>query len=456
MREGLVRGLKWGLILFLALWLALSWRGFRSDAPSTPSPAPTLAASATATQVGFARVLETPATLPSPTGEPTPTLAPAETPVLSPMATHTPHPGSTPVPMPTATLTETRSLAVAQMPVPVPEEGEEGGAEPPRLLPLHADVAPAVLANYFPWYDPGTWGTGCTSGGDLPQDGVYDSDDPGVIARHIAQAQAAGLDGFAVHWFAPGDRTDANFGQVLGQSEDGFDSTVTFLYHILPGVDQQGVMDALSYIISTYSGHPRFFRAAGKPVVLFSDMYRVPDMSGARPGSDQDVAVAVAQWAEIRRVVDPGRNTWWIAEGLRADYLAVFDGLYVYKIDHACCPNAYMSASRWAGWTRDWEQQTGQTKLWIGTVMPGWNDLNSGQAHCTDLRVSSEPFARDRANGAYYARAWDAVLPTRPDFIVIHSFNEWVEGSHIEPSAHFGDLYLRLTAQWVAQFKSSR
>ena len=39
-------------------------------------------------------------------------------------------------------------------------------------------VPPLVVANYFPWYDPGTWDTGCTSRDDRPQDGVYNSDDP--------------------------------------------------------------------------------------------------------------------------------------------------------------------------------------------------------------------------------------------------------------------------------------
>lgn len=274
-----------------------------------------------------------------------------------------------------------------------------------------------------------------------------------MIARHIAQARAAGIDGFAVHWFAPGNRTDTNFQTVLDLSPDGFMSTATFLYHILPGTNQAGVVEALRYLISRYAAHPRFLRVAGRPVILFSDMYRVPDAGGGRPASDQDVATAVARWAEIRQAVDPEHHTWWIAEGLKPDYLAVFDGLYVYKIDHACCPTAYRGASRWAGWVRDWERRTGQPKLWIGTVMPGWDDLNSAQPHCADLRVSSAPFARDRENGAYYARTWEAVLPTQPDLILIHSFNEWVEGSYIEPSLRFGDLYLQLTAQWAARYK---
>jgi hypothetical protein len=314
-------------------------------------------------------------------------------------------------------------------------------------------MPPAVLANYFPWYDPGTWDTGCTSDGDRPRDGVYNSDDGAVIARHIEQARAAGLDGFAVHWLAAGDRTDSNLRQVLHRAPDGFGATVTFLYHLLPGVNQQGVIDALRYVISLYSQHPRFFRAAGKPVILFADLYRVPDANGTRPASDQEVSTALATWQAIRQAVDPDHQTWWVAEGLQAGYLALFDGLYVYKVDHACCPNAYQSASRWAGWVWDWARRSGQPKLWAATVMPGWDDLNSAQVQCTDLRVSSEPFARDRADGAYYEQTWEAALASDPDFVLVHSFNEWVEGSYIEPSVRYGDRYVTLTAQWVAKYE---
>jgi hypothetical protein len=376
------------------------------------------------TQAAIVQTAETPGAVPSPTN----TTAQTDTP--------SPTPTTTPVPMYTPPPTNTLTSDVVAMSAWV------GGSD------VHPEIAPAVLANYFPWYNPETWSTGCTSVGDIPRDGAYQSDDPGVIARHIGQAQAAGLDGFAVHWFAPNNRTDTNFAQVLHQSPEGFHSTVTFLYHILPGVNQQGVIDALHYVINSYGGHPRFFRVGGRPVIMFSDMYRVPGSGGSH-------SAAIEIWQRVRDAVDPHHATWWIAEGLEPAYLAVFDGLFVYKIDHACCPGSYASAPRWAGRVRDWEQQSGQTKLWVGTVMPGWNDLNSAQAHCTDLRVSSEPFARDRADGAYYARMWEAVLPTWPDFIVIHSFNEWVEGSYIEPSAGFGDLYVQLTAQWTTRFKSN-
>jgi len=416
-----------------------------------PSPTPRRAA----TRTGIAPPAQPTATPVPPTltrtntPVPTATLRPTATGTRTPLPTTTPTPTptltSTPTHTPTATPTATAPPTATRTPKPSPTSSP---TPRPRLCP------PAVLANYLPWYDPGTWDTGCTSDADRPRDGVYSSDEGAVIARHIAQAQAAGLDGFAVHWFAPDNRTDRNLRQVLDRAPEGFYATVTFLHHLLPGVKQQGVIDALRYVINEHSRHPRFFRVGGKPVLLFSDMYRVPNANGDRPASDTEVSMAIANWTAIRQAVDPDHNTWWIAEGLKADYLSVFDGLYVYKIDHACCPNSYKSASRWAGWVRDWAARSGQPKLWMATVMPGWDDLHSAQTHCADLRVSSDPFARDRADGAYYQRTWEAALASQPDLILVHSFNEWVEGSYIEPSVRFGDRYLALTAEWVAQYKS--
>ena len=415
-------------------------------------PSPTLSRAATRTIL--ATTVQPTATPVPPTLTRTKTLVPTAT--LRPTATgtRTPLPGATPTTTPshTSTSTPTRTRAATRTATAGPTATRTPRPSPtltptrrPRVYP------PAVLANYLPWYDPATWDTGCTSGQDRPRDGVYSSDDGEVIARHIAQARTAGLDGFAVHWFARDNRTDRNLRQVLDRAPEGFYVTVTFLHHILPGIKQQGVIDALRYISSEYSQHPRFFRVADKPVLMFSDMYRVPNASGDRPASDQE---AIANWTAVRQAVDPGHSAWWIAEGLQPDYLAVFDGLYVYKTDHACCPDGYRSASRWAGAVRDWAERAGQPKLWMATVMPGWDDLNSAQVQCADLRVSSDPFARDRAGGAYYDRLWEAALATEPDLVLVHSFNEWVEGSYIEPSVKFGDRYLTLTAQWAARFKS--
>jgi LysM repeat protein len=296
-----------------------------------------------------------------------------------------------------------------------------------------------LIANYFPWYDNNFWSQGATW--DLPTI-QYNSDDTSTIQRHIGWAQQAGIDGFAVHWYQAGNRTDSNLAKILSNSPAGFRSAATFLTHIQPGASRQFVIDNLRYLINNYGQQGNYLRVNGKPVIFFADMDRV-SLEGA--------ANAVSAWRSIRAEVDPGNTTIWIAEGLDPSYLNIFDGLYVYKVDHQCCPGSYVKAPTWAGWVRSYERTTGQTKFWVGTIMPGWDDTRS--VGRPDLRSPSPAFARDRQGGAYYQATFNAVIGTNPDILLIHSFNEWIEGSEIEPGTTYGDLYLNLTKQFSNQFK---
>jgi hypothetical protein len=64
-------------------------------------------------------------------------------------------------------------------------------------------------------------------------------------------------------------------------------------------------------------------------------------------------------------------------------------------------------------------------------------------------------FARSRDGGDYYLQSWQAAIASQPDWIVINSFNEWPEGTYIEPSQAHGSLYLDLTREWSARFKGA-
>ncbi|MBM4425222.1 MAG: hypothetical protein FJ030_17890 [Chloroflexi bacterium] len=387
------------------------------------------------------KVVERTAT-PIPPDTPAPTLTSAQTHTASPTDTPTltatpPFAGTTSAsltPQPPNNLT---TQPPSHLTTPLPNHP---ATQPPNTA--HSYSSPIILANYLAWFDSGSWSTGCTS--DSPAAGAYNSDDASTIARHVAEARAAGLDGFAVHWGGPGDRTDRNLSQVLG---NGFGATATFLNHFFYGVQSRSTVAAnLSYLINTYTGNGSWIRYAGKPVIFFADMGRVDTSGGVK---------AVEAWRSIRDSVDPNHSTLWIAEGLDPSYLSVFDGLYVYKIDHNCCRYAYQNAGKWSGWVREAEKLYGP-RYWVATIQPGWNDSLTVNEACNGVRVSSEPFARDRESGAYYQRTVDSAFASNPDMIIVNSFNEWVEGSFIEPSAGFGDLYITRTAQYAGQFHSSR
>ena len=311
-------------------------------------------------------------------------------------------------------------------------------SQPVPAAALPSGGAALVLANYFAWYDGHAWDACNISAGDRPLQ-PYDSDDPGTIARHVSMALNAGIDGFTLQWVGPGDRTDRNFATLLHQSAGKpFASTVIFLRHIWPGANQANTLDAIRYLMAQYSGHPNFLRLQGRPVIFFTDVYRVPRGAGQSP---------VDAWAWLRSQADPNHQAIWIAEGLDPSFLRVFDGLWVYKIFHAAYPNDYLKAPIWATRTRAYGD-----KWWIATISPGWDDRNAG---CRpDIRVPSEPFVKPRNQGETYRATFTAAMKSAPDLFWVNSFNEWVEGTYIEPSQHFGDLYLQLTRQFATQFKS--
>jgi hypothetical protein len=69
--------------------------------------------------------------------------------------------------------------------------------------------------------------------------------------------------------------------------------------------------------------------------------------------------------------------------------------------------------------------------------MPGYDDTN--------IPGRSKTFSVDRAGGAYYERTFQGAIASRPDWVMISSFNEWLEGHQIEPSVSYGTRFLELT-----------
>jgi hypothetical protein len=81
----------------------------------------------------------------------------------------------------------------------------------------------------------------------------------------------------------------------------------------------------------------------------------------------------------------------------------------------------------------------------VATVMPGNDDTRTRR---------SGAYVRDRRSGDFYRETWRAAFASYPDWIIITSWNEWVEGTMIEPSVTYGDLYLNITREFTAQSKA--
>jgi hypothetical protein len=296
------------------------------------------------------------------------------------------------------------------------------------LQQVQASGERMVLAFYYVWYDQKTWKSGQVP--DIPQN-PYVSANPDVMARQVQQAQGAGIDAFVLNWWGKGNQTEKNLKSLLDiAAQKGFRLAVDFDINSPFMSGEASYIDNLRYLHTTHAKHPAYLTYQGHPVIFFYNVARLP----------------VATWRRIRDQVDPAHNALWIAEGTDIKYQSVFDGHHLYSITWSNGIPPSQTLSKWSSQVQKYNQQYGTAKLWVATVMPGYDDRK--------IRPKGG-FARSRNGGEYYRQCWQAAIASKPQWIVINSFNEWMEGSEIEPSQSFGNLYLDLTRELTARFKSA-
>lgn len=302
---------------------------------------------------------------------------------------------------------------------------------------------PLVLAFYYNWYDEQTWDLSRLP--DLPII-KYASRDPNIMAHHIQQAKSIGIDAFVVSWWGPGNQTDDNFKVMLGLARQAnFQLAVDFEVNSPFYRSKHDMVQALKYLMSTYIHHPAYLSAVVSPN-RSSDCGVLPSQV-RNCGNSKPVIFfwrqqlySVDEWQAIRNEVDPERRTVWIEEGTNETYLRVFDGHHLYMI--AWAKNPYTELNKWPRRIRNF----GADKIWVATVNPGADNRK--------VPTQPEKVVRDRENGNYYRETWRAAFSTYPDWIIITSWNEWPEGTMIEPSVTYGNLYLDITREYIAQFKA--
>jgi hypothetical protein len=302
--------------------------------------------------------------------------------------------------------------------------------------PANKAVRP-VLAFYYMWYTAHDWCLCHMS--DLPTI-RYNSNDIATIDRQLAWAANAGITGFISSWWGQGQTTDRNFAQLLARSTalenssgQHFASSIYFESDSSALNSESKIVAALRYISVHYANDSHYFHWHGKPVIFFTD-----PLGHGR---------TLAMWSDVRRQVDPHNRMLWSAEGVDMSMLNVFDGIHLFSAGYWGLLHNNMKAvdqefsSKVASYNRAHHTQ----KIWAAGVEPGYNDT----------RVPGRKFTYivPRNNGATYRTSWQAAIASNPTWITITTFNEWFEGAMIEPGVHYGDQYMRLTAQFASQWR---
>ena len=304
-----------------------------------------------------------------------------------------------------------------------------------------------VLAFYYPWYHTRAfsgrqrhWGKWDPLKKDAPlalrwpEEGPYDSLDPKVVRRHLDLARAAGIDTLVSSWWGKKTDTDRVLPLLLEEAARR-GMNVTIYYETVPGKPPSPDRAArdLLHLGKKYASHKAWLKVGGKPVFFLYGR-------------------ALLQLGSLGwvRALDAARRAGgpdWIvlADGLKEEDAALFDGIHTYNplgTYRGGSPEQLPALAE--GFMKDLVRLArSRGRIACATVLPGYDD--------TKIR---KPGARlDRLGGKLYEIQWKAALEARPDWVVITSFNEWHEGSEIEPSLQLGRKYMDATARWAEAFK---
>ncbi|MEX2684820.1 MAG: hypothetical protein Q6373_024820 [Candidatus Sigynarchaeota archaeon] len=293
---------------------------------------------------------------------------------------------------------------------------------------------------HHPWNDP--MDIGAAQHPTLNTSGVvlFDSGDPDAIRFHLDCAAYAGIDSFICTWWGINTIDDYNFRTLLNvTNSSGHDMQHTVYFETVQDQYRHdnpacvtNLYNNMKYIIQSYGSHPKFLRVGGRPVIF---VYA----TNARP--------SIANWSSVVDLLHAdGLNPFLIADlgGPRiipADWLQVFDGFHVYNplgIYRDEPQNAFVRFETMVLSAR------ANGKLACVTTLPGYND--------TQVRDGVIPLRRQ--GGSIYRQSWDVAKRTNPDWALVCTFNEWHEGTEIEPSLENGTYYIDVTRNYVNYFKA--
>jgi glycoprotein endo-alpha-1,2-mannosidase len=320
-------------------------------------------------------------------------------------------------------------------------------AVPQTRLP-ETQLSKQVLAFYYGWYGRASatdswvhWVDADEAAGRIgnaahyPTLGAYDSHDPRVIDQHFRWAKTAGITGFIVSWWGRDDFQDRGM-PILLETARRFGLGISIYFEEVRPTNAptpDGAIASVLYVLERYGRDPAWLKVNGRPVLfVYSRAVSQLTLEGWQ--------TVVAQVNERY----PG-GAIFIGDGMSADSARIFDGIHTYNPTAFTARRSIEEIREWArpAFTR-WIEIAGTDRIACVTLIAGYDDSTQG-------RSPPRPIT-DRHGGETYRVMWEAAIAANPDWVLICSWNEWHEGSEIEPSSQNGVRELDTTAAFAPTF----
>ena len=308
--------------------------------------------------------------------------------------------------------------------------------------------APPLQKSYVHWQQGGHTPPDDIGSNYYPALGAYDSGDPSVLKQHMEWIRRAGVGTLVLTWWGRDSYEEKDTRAVLDAAAD---SGLKVAFHLEPyrGLTPTKLADDVGFLLAKYGKHPALYRAAflgNKPLFYVFESTRHPPaawqvaLEKLRADASEPFLI-LAQTSDLRLVEAGG-----------------FDGGYPYD---GLAP--FTHPEFLLGWHAAARDFAAAGKLFVPSVGPGyWDDRAVPKSGADEPEAAR---TRDGGRATHYDAAWTAAIAMNAPLVTVTSFNEWHEGSQIEPAvakridayeypAYPGGecQYLDRTAAWAKRF----
>ena len=333
----------------------------------------------------------------------------------------------------------------------------------------HPPIEPAekIGAYYYIW-----WGIGINNHwvkDDIKGTtflGYYNSSDSRVADQHILFAKQHKIDFFAVSWIGRGDWIDWDFDDIDQNLRSGLleaphlkDFNFCLFYETVLVLDNafnehqnftEIFINDMLYAAQRYFTNPSYLRVNGEPVLF---IYNIPYLY-------QKLPVQSVHWLldyVRQQLAVNGVNLYIIGDMGGGPSPANLNSDWLYSMN---ATTSYFFSNPEKGWNGVLEDARTYYPQWQSTmnskgigfvpnVYPGFNNTNNTNV--------SPPWAVLPRNEAKFRDMLEVALDytdSNLGIAMITSWNEWMEGTTIEPSMEEGELFLHVVYDIVPEFPS--
>jgi hypothetical protein len=312
----------------------------------------------------------------------------------------------------------------------------EGGAPAPQTAAPLSGAPTRILAHYMPWYTAKPyspiWGWHWTMGTfdpEGPKDaratlapyyhpliGPYDSGDPDVLEYHALLMKLAGIDGVVIDWYGTVDFLDygvnqRNCGSFVEQAaRTGLEFAICYEDQTIPKLVKAGRLEAgkrlehavreIGWLRADWFATPSYLKINGQPHLLSFGQDGLSDLEWEKVAAARPITFLYLS-EHRRRNAAAGAFDWPSPRiGLKAQ------------------DQFYEEAARWP--------------VGIAVAYPRFHDIyEQAKVHASWGHIDDD-------DGKTLAVTLEKALRSGLPLVQISTWNDWGEGTMVEPSTEFG------------------